>query len=318
MLVVCTSPPIVSLDPEHAAQLAAVGASLVTTPCATEDDLLAACSEADGVITLDEPFTARVLGSLPRCKVIARLGIGVDRIDLTAAARAGIVVTNLPDYCVDEVSDHALGLILALSRRIVPLDAAVRAGPWDTPAVAGPVRRLRGQTLGIVGFGRTGRLLAAKAAPLGLALVVHDPFVPEAEIRAAGAEPETLAGLLRRADIVSLHVGLTPATRHLLDAQRLALLRPHAVIVNTSRGPLIDERALADALASGRLGGAALDVLEQEPPVRDNPLLGMANVMLTSHAAHWSVESGIEQRFRAVENVALVLSGRPARSPVTA
>lgn len=295
--------------------LASVGAELVERPCPTEDDLLAHAADADALLTVSEPITARVIAGLRRCRIISRFGIGVDNIDVEAAAAAGIPVSNVPDFCIDEVSDHALALLLALSRRIVPLDSAVRAGRWETIGVAGEVRRLSVQTLGLVGFGRTARRLAPKAAALGMRVVACDPAVPEARLRAAAVEPVALEELLRRADFVSLHTPLTVETRHLLDERRLALMRPTAAVVNVSRGELIDERALVRALEDGRLGGAGLDVFEREPPDPDHPLMRLPNVVLTSHAAYYSVEALDDVRRKAFEEVARVLAGeRPERA----
>ena len=226
------------------------------------------------------------------------------------------MVTNVPDYCVDEVSDHALGLLLAVTRRIVPLDRAVRDGVWDTAAVAGPVRRLRGRRLGIVGFGRLGRSFAAKAQALGLEVVAYDPNVADGDIEAAGVRSLSLDALIASSDIVSLHVPLTPQTRHLLDRQRIDSLPAGAVLLNTARGGLVDEDALAAALREGRLGGAGLDVFETEPPPRDHPLLGLPNVVVSSHSSHYSLEAGADMRAKAFGNVARVLRGEAPLSPV--
>lgn len=309
---------VLELGAAERALLADVGAELVERPCPTEDDLLEHARDADGILTLDEPFGARVIAALDRCRVISRFGIGVDRIDVDAATAKGIVVANVPDYCVDEVSDHALALLLALSRRVVALDRAVRAGTWDTPGVAGRVRRLRGQTLGVVGFGRLGRRLAEKARALGLELLAYDPLVPAGQVRAAGVGPVELGALLERSDWISLHVPLTPQTQHLIGAAELARMRPGAVLLNTARGGLVDQAALVAALRDGGLGGAGLDVLEREPPPAGDPLLGLDNVIVTSHAAFYSEEALAEQRLRAVENVARVLTGRPPLAAVNA
>ena len=311
MKLVVKTDEVVALEDAERALLEQVPARLVERACATEEAIVDQAREADGILTLDEPFTAAVIERLDSCRVISRFGIGVDRVDVDAATRKGIVVTNVPDYCVDEVSDHALAFLLAFARRLPWLDAAVRAGLWDTAAVAGDVRRLRGQVLGIVGFGRLGRRLAEKAAALGLQVVAHDPFVPSDDLRAAGVEPVPLDELLARSDWISLHVPLTHATRHLIDAAALEKVKPTAVLINTARGALIDQAAVVDALREQRLGGAALDVLEREPPAADDPILALDNVLLTSHAAFNSVEALAQMRRAAVENVARVLSGRP-------
>jgi D-3-phosphoglycerate dehydrogenase / 2-oxoglutarate reductase len=318
LLVLKTDPDVIKVGDVERALLAEVGARLVERPCPAEADLIAHGRDAAGILTLDEPLSAEVIAALHRCRVIARFGIGVDKVDVAAATAAGIVVTNVPDYCVDEASDHALALLLAVERRIVALDAAVREGVWDTAAVAGRVRRLRGRRLGVVGFGRIGRRFAEKAGALGLEVCVHDPFVPPETIRASGALPLGLDELLATSDVVSLHVPLSSETRELLDAERILAMREGAVLVNTSRGGLVDEAALVGALAAGRLGGAGLDVFEQEPPSRDHPLLSLPTVVVTSHSSHYSLESEAEVRERAFRNVASVLAGRAPLSAVNA
>jgi D-3-phosphoglycerate dehydrogenase / 2-oxoglutarate reductase len=316
LVVLKTDPGVIEVGDAEVEILARVGARLVERPCSTEEELIERGREAAGILTLDEPLTARVIGSLDRCRVISRFGIGVDKVDLAAATAAGIVVTNVPDYCVDEASDHALALLLAVERRIPALDASVRQGRWDTAGVAGPVRRLRGRRVGVIGFGRLGAPFARKAAALGLDVAVHDPFVDDEVIEAAGARPLPLDELIATSDIVSLHLPLTPETHHVLDRRRIFSMPAGAVLVNTSRGALVDEEALVEALEEGRLGGAGLDVFEQEPPAPDHPLLALPNVVVTSHSSHYSLESGAEMRQRAFTNVADVLAGRPPRSPV--
>jgi D-3-phosphoglycerate dehydrogenase len=318
LVVLKTDPDVIEVGDAERAVLDQVGARLVERPCVTEDELIAHGRDAAAILTLDEPLTSRVIGSLRRCRVISRFGIGVDKVDLDAATSAGIVVTNVPDYCVDEASDHALALLLAVERRIPALDAAVREGTWDTAAVAGTVRRLRGLRAGVIGFGRLGSRFAGKAAALGLEVYVHDPFVDDAAIEATGARPLALEELLATSDVVSLHVPLTPDTRRLLDRRRIFRMREGAVLVNTSRGGLVDEDALVDALRQGRLGGAGLDVFEREPPGPDHPLLALPNVVVTSHSSHYSLESGAEMRDRAFRNVAEVLAGRRPLSQVNA
>jgi D-3-phosphoglycerate dehydrogenase len=316
LVVLKTDPGAIEVGDAEREILREVGARLVEQPCPTEEELIEHGREAAAILTLDEPLTARVIASLGRCRVISRFGIGVDKVDLDAATAAGIIVTNVPDYCVDEASDHALALLLAVERRIPALDAAVRKGRWDTAAVAGRVRRLRGRRAGVIGFGRLGARFARKAAALGLEVCVHDPYVAAADIEAAGARPLPLEELLASSDIVSLHVPLTPETRHLLDRRLLFSMREGAVLVNTARGALVDEDALVEALTEGRLGGAGLDVFEQEPPGPGHPLLALPNVVVTSHSSHYSLEAGAEMRERAFGNVADVLAGRLPASPV--
>jgi D-3-phosphoglycerate dehydrogenase len=275
----------------------------------TAEEVVAAVHGADAVINCYAPITAEVIRGLEGCRIIARYGIGLDTIDVPVATEAGIVVTNVPDYCIDEVSDHALALILALGRGVVRLNRAVRGGSWS-PMDAAPLHRLRGRTLGLVGFGRIARALAAKASAVGFRVVASDPFLDDDKIRAAGADPVDLPTLLASSDVVSLHAPLTADTRHLIGATELAAMPDGAVLVNTSRGPLVDPDALRDALASGHLGGAALDVLETDPPAPDDPLLKRDDVIVTPHAAFYSQESVAEQQRKATEQVIAALAGR--------
>jgi D-3-phosphoglycerate dehydrogenase len=274
----------------------------------TSDEVVTAAAEADAILNCYAPIPSEVIRGLERCRVIARYGIGLDTIDIGEASARGIVVTNVPDYCIDEVSDHALALILSLVRRVVVLDRDVRAGRWDL-APARPVHRLRGRTLGLVGFGRIARRLAEKVAPIGLRVLASDPFVPAAAIAEAGAEPADLDRVLAEADIVSVHAPLTEGTRHLVGAAELRRMKPDAFLVNTSRGPLLDLDALRAVRADGHLGGVALDVLESEPPDPSDPLLRDAGVVITPHAAFYSEEATVEQQRKAAEQVVAALGG---------
>lgn len=276
---------------------------------ASVEEVREAVTGADAVLNCFAPMPAEVIRSLERCVIIARYGIGLDTIDLDEATAKGIVVTNVPDYCIDEVSDHALALLMSLARGVTLLDRRVRSGSW-TSTDARPIHRLRGRTLGLVGFGRIARALAAKVAPLGFRVVTTDPFVPDEAVRDAGAEPATLEELLVAADVVSIHAPLTPDSRHLIGEAELAMMKPGAILINTSRGPLVDLDALRAALAEDRLGGAGLDVLEVEPPAADDPLLHRDDVIVTPHAAFYSEESLEELQRKAVEQVIEALAGR--------
>lgn len=276
---------------------------------ASVEEVREAVAGADAVLNCYAPMPAEVIRGLDRCVVIARYGIGLDTIDLDEATAKGILVTNVPDYCIDEVSDHALALLMSLSRGVTLLDRNVRSGSW-TPSDARPIHRLRGRTLGLVGFGRIARALAAKVAPLGFLVVTTDPFVSDEAVREAGAEPATLEDLLAGADVVSIHAPLTDESRHLIGAAELAMMKPGAILINTSRGPLVDLDALRAALADDRLGGAGLDVLEVEPPAADDPLLHRDDVVITPHAAFYSEESLEELQRKAVEQVIEALAGR--------
>jgi len=270
---------------------------------------------ADAVLNCYAKMTARVIEKLDHCKIIARYGIGVDNVDLAAATTARILVTNVPDYCVDEVSDHALALILSLSRRIIAADAGVKSGNWSVTAHA-EIRRLRGQTLGVLGFGKIAKALASKVQPLGMKVLVHDPYLEPALIAQEGAEAVNLDRLLAEADAISIHVPFSPETHNLLGQGELARMKPTAFLINTSRGGIVDELALAESLKARRIGGAALDVLSVEPPPPDHPLLQAPNIILTPHLAFYSRQSVIELQTKAAEEVARALKGEPPRSPV--
>jgi D-3-phosphoglycerate dehydrogenase / 2-oxoglutarate reductase len=276
---------------------------------ASVEEVRAAAAGADAILNCYAPMPTEVIRTLDRCVVIARYGIGIDTIDLDEATSKGIVVTNVPDYCIDEVSDHALALIMSLARGVAILDRHVRAGSW-TPSDARPIHRLRGRTLGLVGFGRIARALATKSTALGFRVVTTDPFVPDEAVREVDVEPMTLEELLASADVVSVHAPLTTDSHHLIGEAELGLMKPGAILVNTSRGPLIDIDALRVALDEGRLGGAGLDVLEVEPPAADDPLLRRDDVIVTPHAAFYSEESVQELQRKAVEQVIEALAGR--------
>jgi len=252
---------------------------------------------------------------MTRCRIIARYGIGVDNVDLGAATAKGIVVTNVPDYCVDEVSDHALALLLACARRIPGLAGRVRSGRWDARDAA-PMHRLRGQTLGLVGFGKIPRRLADKARALGLEVIAFDPYVAGDEMEARGVQKTSLPGLLARCDFVSVHAPLAPETQGMIAEAELRAMKRSAYLINTARGPLVLESALLRALEEEWIAGAALDVLQHEPPAADHPLQRFANVILTPHVAFYSEESVQELQRKAAEEVVRALSGRPPRSPV--
>jgi len=303
-----------SLGPEQRV-LAPLGVELRPQQCRSEDEIIALVQDADAILNCYAKMTARVIARLTRCKIIARYGIGVDNVDLTAATKARVLVTNVPDYCIDEVSDHALALLLTLARRTAAADTAVKAGAWDVVAHAG-IRRLRGQTLGLIGFGKIAKMLASKVQPLGMRLLVHDPYLDPAIISQLGAEAATLERLLADADAISIHVPLSPETHNLIGQRELALMKPTAFLINTSRGGIVDEQALAEALKEQRLGGAALDVLSAEPPPLDHPLRQAPNMILTPHLAFYSRESVTELQTKAAEEVARALKGEAPRSPV--
>lgn len=290
-------------------------------PSTSEDELIRAGADADALcVSTREAVTRRVLENLPRTKVISRYGVGLDNVDLDAAAECGIVVTHYPGYCTSEVADHALAMILALNRRIVEQDRSLRDGAWvqHGPAtrtiLRGPIPPLRELTLGIVGFGRIGQSVAERARPFGLELLVADPYQEPAVIEAHGAEAVSLEELLERSDIVTLHCPLTPETRGLIDAAALARMKPSAVLVNTARGPIIDLPALSAALEAGKLAGAALDVTYPEPLPADAAFYRMPNVILTPHSAYYSERSVELVRRETLLEAVQVLRGKRPRT----
>lgn len=279
-------------------------------------EVRANASEADAILVgAVEPMDAAALAELARCRILVRRGVGVDNVDVAAATDLGLPVAYVPDASVEEVSDHALALLLALERRVSALDRAVRQGAWTRDATTlAPhrrgMRRLSTLTLGIAGIGRIGAALARKARPIFGALLAYDPYATEHAAAAVGAALVPFDDLLARADAISIHAPHTPETHHLFDERAFARMRAGAYLVNTSRGGLVDEAALAAALGAGRLAGAGLDVTEQEPLAPDSPLLRMESVLFTAHSAAMSESADLDLRRRAVEAAVAALQGR--------
>jgi D-3-phosphoglycerate dehydrogenase len=308
-----------TIDPELEV-LGSIQAKVEWHNCRTEQDVIHAGVGADALMVGFAPITGRVLEALPRCCLLSRYGIGVDMIDVDAATEHGVLATNVPDFCLDEVADHAMALLLASARKIVFLDRAVRSGEaaaegyWKTAEIADPIYRLSKQTLGIVGLGKTGQGVARRAQAFGMRVIAApDPAVSPDEAAALDVSVLSIDEVFAQADFVTLHVPLTKETHHLVNADRLALMKPSATIINTSRGPVIDEVALEDALRSERLAHAALDVYEREPLAPDSPLLGMENVVLCSHAAWYSVDAFQEMKIKTAQAVADYFQGRVPR-----
>jgi D-3-phosphoglycerate dehydrogenase len=277
--------------------------------------------EADILISGGAVVDDAVLDQLPNVRFLVRPYVGYDDIDVDAVTRRGIVFANVPDAFIEEVANHALALILAGNRKLLPTDAFVRRGAWSAGApnreASRPIRRLSELTLGLVGFGNIARLVVDRARPFGFRFVAADPYVSAEDTNKVGVTLLSLEQLLAESDIVSLHVFLNAQTRHLINTDRLAQMKPDAYLVNTSRGPVVDEQALADALSQGRLGGAGLDVFEVEPVAADNPLLSLPNVILTSHIASYSEEGDVAHQARTVEIISRVARGEmPERKVV--
>lgn len=276
-------------------------------------------AKADALVITLQKATAQLMDLMPKCKLISRLGVGLDNIDIPAATERGIWVTNVPDYGVDEVSTHAAALMLSLMRGIPQLVNNTRSGKWDA-SVARPFRRFSEQTVGVMGFGRIGRAFATKAKGFGPRVIAYDPLIDAATIQANGAQAVDLDTIFKESDFISLHLPLTPDTKHIVNAVSLAMMKPTAYIINTARGGLIDEAALLAAIRAGKLRGAGLDVLSAEPPPKDNPVLAALlqeeRVFITPHFAWYSEEAMIDMRARGADEVVRILSGQSPRSPV--
>ena len=288
-----------------------LGGELVLLSAQTEEDIIRACAGARIILTegLFTPITRRVLEALPDCWAVGRYGIGVDNIDVEAATDCGIVVFNVADYCVEEVADHAAALVLACARRAVTLDRHVRAGGWDNPPLEHPLRRLSRLTLGLVGFGNIGRRMVPRLQGFGMRILATDPYVDPRLAAEAGVELTSLERVLRESDLISLHTFLNAGSRHLIGAPELRLMKPSAFLVNTSRGGVVDEKALIQALKARRIGGAALDVTEQEPLAADSPLRSLDNAVITPHQGSSSVESVEDMRRGVTEALSCLLQG---------
>ena len=301
---------VVQVDPSprlqpytyETAAIAAAGGELVLANCASEADVIEAAGDAEILlVSWCKHVTPAVMDALPGVRLIGRWGVGYDMIDAEAATAKGIAVVNTPTYCGDEVAEHAIALLFACGRGITWSHERMREGEYRIPPFS--IRRMAGRTLGIIGCGRIGSKVAARAKALGLNVIAYDKYRPDDELRAIGVEPRSFEAVLSTADFISLHTPLNPKTRHLIDADALALMQPHAMLINTSRGGVIDQEALIDTLHQGRIAAAGLDVFEEEPLAPDHPLRKLEHVTLTPHVAAWSEDSIDELRVEMCENV---------------
>jgi len=292
--------------------LEGINAELTVDPC--EGDaarIKLATKDADAVLVRESPINAETIALMRRCRIIARYGIGVDNVDLMAARERRIYVANVPDYGTEEVSDHALALLLSVARRTVTRDHAVRQGAWNL-SPGEKMYRIAGKALGLVGYGRIARALERKLRGLGVTRVlVYDPLIEASAL--AGVEHVDLDTLCAQSDFISLHAPLTQSTSHLIDSVHFALMKPTTILVNTARGGLIDETALIEALRTNSIFGAGIDVFEREPPNADHPLFKLTNVVLSDHTAWYSQESVADLQAKAAEEVARVLKGEPPK-----
>ena len=298
------------------ADFSKIGAEFIEFPITTEDEIIQCAQDADAVVVgATEPYTRRVIDTLKKCRVISRLGIGCDNIDLDAATENGIPVAYVPDASFEEVSDHTMALLMSLSRKIIPIRQAVKQGAWqpgkkELLTIRSTIARLNEQTLGLVGAGRIGGAVCKKARAFGMRVIAFDPYASADMIKRLGAELVSFDEILAESDYISLHAPLTNETKHLFGLEQIKRMKSTAYIINTSRGGLIDEEALLDALSKGYIAGAGLDVTDPEPPKPDNPLLQMENVIATGHTAFYSQSSIRELRQRTIEAVADALMGR--------
>ena len=283
--------------------LAGIDAEL-TVASGDVESVLATAADADAILNTYLPWTADSIARLEKCRIIARYGIGFDNVDLKAAADAGIVVTNVPDYSVEEVATHALALILASLRKVVTADGSVRSGTWSIDNFR-PIRRLSTLTVGLVGYGRIARRIAAPLEALGAGVIAHDPYLEPGPDMPPLLE---LDSVLARSDIVSLHLPLTDETRGIIGSEALARMKPSAILINTSRGPLVDLDALATALRAGTIGAAGLDVFDVEP-LDASRVEGVPNLIVTPHMAYYSEEALAESQRKAATQVIKVLTG---------
>ena len=306
--VVMTDRDRFPITPEERAVLEAAGGEYHAENPKTEEAIIEACRGAHGVINSAVKLTPKAIGSLDRCVVIARTGVGVDTVDLPTATRCGITVTNVPDFCFDEVSDTAMSLILGTVRKVVYLNNQVKGGTWNR-GLARPIHKLRGSTLGLVAFGNIARAVATKGEAFGFRILACDPYVTPEAAAEYHVTLVDLGTLLCESDVISIHAPLNESTHHLIGEAELRRMKPSAFLVNTGRGPVVDGKALARALTEGWIAGAGLDVMEKEPPDPDDPLLKLDNIVITPHYASYTEEAYAEMRRKVVEAVAAALRG---------
>src|SRR5215471_4143156 len=297
------------------------GFELRVAQCKNEDEVIEQGRDADGILAQYATIGARAINAFTRCRVIARYGTGVDIVDVDAATKRGIQVTNVPnDWCADEVADHAVTLWLAASRKICQYDRAVRQNEWRWQT-GQPIGRLRGRVFGLLSFGSIARGIAERARPFGVEIWAHDPFLDQSEIQRQKVRPVSFDELVEGSDYLVIQSPLTPETHHLFNRETLRRMKKTAILINTARGPIVEDEALYQALKEGWIAGAALDDIEEEPAKQRNwrtvnPLFQLSNVIITPHAAYYSEESIGTVRRTAAEEAVRVLSGQPARSPV--
>jgi len=293
-----------------------IGAAVEVYNLVDEEQAIEVLREADGILVNLHPLPARVIAALERCKVISRYGVGYDNVDVDQATAKGIWVARVPDYCLEDVSDQALALLLACIRKVTFKDRRIREGGWNLHKEQ-PSFRIAGKTLGLIGYGAIARTLHRKVSGFGLdRVLVFDPFLDPQTITKNGGQAVDLRSLLKESDYVSVHAPLNDKTRGMVAARELSQMKKSGILINTSRGPLLDEKAVAEALADGKIAAAGLDVFESEPLPEQSPLRRLENVVLSDHAGWYSEESVAELKTKAAQNVLEVLEGRPPLYPV--
>jgi len=297
---------------EEKAEFRRTGAELILAQVQAEKEVIEFCKDADGLLNQYALLTRKVLENLPKCKVISRYGVGVDSVDLKAATDLGIIVANVPDYCMDEVATQTIAMILSLTRKTAFFDRKVKSGQWDFH-LGIPIHRIKGKTLGLLGCGKIGLEVAKRISAFGVRVITFDPYLKQAP---EGIELKDFDTVLKESDFISIHCPLNDSTRHLIGEKEFKKMEKKPLLINTSRGPIVDEKSLIRALEKGLLSGAGLDVLEKEPPEAQSPLLQMENVILSPHVGFYSVESISELKRRTAKNVSDVLSGRWPKSVV--
>ena len=300
---------------QEAAVMAEMGAELLDYHCQTEDEVIAAAADCDALICQFAPITRRVIESLTRCRIIVRYAIGVDNIDVAAAEEHGIYVCNDPDYGIDEVSNHAIALLLDCAKKLTYLAGQVKQGNCSYTIVK-PLFRMEGKTLGLMGFGRIPRLVAKKMAGFGVHIIAYDPMMNEAQARELGVTPVSFDQLLRESDYLSVHCPLTADTHHLFNEAAFRAMKPTAIFINTARGGVVKEEDLIRALEQGEIAMAGIDVTETEPIPVGHPLLKLNNAVVTPHAAWYSEEAVQSLQLKAAQEAARVLMGQPPLNPV--
>jgi D-3-phosphoglycerate dehydrogenase / 2-oxoglutarate reductase len=303
----------------HKTEFYKMGAEYTFRPCHTEDEVIAAAHEADALITVSfmQPITRKIMENLTQCRLIQSEGAGIEGVDIKTATELGICVANSPDYCTEEVSDHAMALILACSRQVVRINNAVKAGKWLPATIDAEIRseiwpklaRLRGKTLGFVGLGRIPRALLPKVQAFGMRVIAFDPKVTSESVRQLGVELVELNRLFQESDFITIHAALTDETKHMIGQGQFNSMKRTAWLINTARGPVVDESALCDALRAGKLAGAALDVTDPEPIASNSPLLKMDNVIITAHVGAISPESWAEFWLRPIDEIGRIMRG---------